>query len=50
MTNERAIQILENLIVIDGDVIIGSEDKEALEMAIRSLQQERQDVDLDERI
>ncbi len=44
MTNERAIQILENLIGIDGDVIIGSEDQEALEMAIRSLQQE---VDLE---
>lgn len=44
MTNERAIQILENLISINGDVIIGSEDQEALEMAIRSLQQE---VDLE---
>lgn len=47
MTNERAIQILENLIGIDGDIIIGSEDREALEMAVCSLQQEQQEVDLE---
>lgn len=43
MTNERAIQILENLISINGDIIIGDEGREALEMAIRSLQQEQQE-------
>ncbi len=48
MTNERAIQILENLIRINGDIIIGDEDREALEMGIRSLQQEQQEVDLEE--
>ena len=43
MTNERAIQILENLISINGDIIIGDEGREALEMAIRSLQQEQEE-------
>lgn len=43
MTNERAIQILENLISINGDIIIGDEGREALEMAVRSLQQEQQE-------
>lgn len=41
MTNERALQILESLISINGDVIIVGEYTEALEMAIRSLQQEQ---------
>lgn len=50
MTNERAIQILENLISINGDIIIGDEGREALEMAVRSLQQEQQEVDLEEEI
>lgn len=50
MTNERAIQILENLISINGDIIIGDEGREALEMAIRSLQQERQEVELEKEI
>lgn len=44
MTNERAIQILENLISINGDIIIGDEGREALEMAIRSLQQEQNSI------
>ena len=48
MTNERAIQILEILISINGDVIIEGEYKEALEMAIRSLQQEQPCEDLEE--
>lgn len=43
MTNERAIQVLENLISINGDVIIGDEGREALEMAVRSLHQEQQE-------
>lgn len=50
MTNERAIQILEILISIEGDVIIGSEGKEALEKAIRSLRQEQPSEDLEKEI
>ena len=50
MTNERAIQILEILISIDGDVIIEGEYKKALETAIRSLQQEQPCEDLEKEV